>query len=105
MPPDPGPAAARRAVSPLDHRIGAVTSYDVDTLWAYRDRGVLDEPHAHLVDQHRKLVTAESGVFFYRTFLNRLPAVSFPSTALSSRIDRTVDPLEEAAARDAAARR
>ncbi|MBT2509236.1 hypothetical protein J7I98_25810 [Streptomyces sp. ISL-98] len=107
MPPDPAPAAVRRAVSPLDHRIEAVTGHDVDTLWAYRDRGVLDEPHVHLVDQHRELAQAEIGVIFYLKLLNRLSSGEFPvDGALFERIDRTVDQLEEAAdVRDAAARR
>ncbi|RST11508.1 hypothetical protein E2C00_24425 [Streptomyces sp. WAC05374] len=105
MPPDPAPAAVRRAVSPLDHRIEAVTGHDVDTLWAYRDRGVLDEPHAHLVDRHRELARAETGVTFYRVLLHRLSSGEFPvDGALFARIDRTVDQLEEAATvRDAAA--
>ncbi|AWK11634.1 hypothetical protein DDQ41_25000 [Streptomyces spongiicola] len=107
MPPDPAPAAARRAVSPLDHRIEAVTGLDVDTLWAYRDRGVLDEAHAHLVDRHRELTQAETGVTFYRVLLHRLSNGEFPvDSALLTRIDRTVDQLEEAAtARDAAVRK
>ncbi len=107
MPPDPAPEAARRAVSPLDHRIEAVTGHDVETLWAYRDRGVLDEPHARLVDRHRELASAQTGVIFYRTLLHRLVSGEFPvGNALLERIDRTVDQLEEAAtARDSAARR
>ncbi|MER0445765.1 hypothetical protein ABR738_14545 [Streptomyces sp. Edi4] len=107
MPPDPAPAAARRAVSPLDHRIEAVTGHDVDTLWAYRDRGVLDAPHARLVDRHRELASAQTSVIFYRTLLHRLASGEFPvDNALLERIDRTVDQLEEAAtAHDSAARR
>ncbi|GAU70727.1 hypothetical protein SSP35_22_00300 [Streptomyces sp. NBRC 110611] len=107
MPPDPAPAAARREVSPLDHRIEAVTGHDVDTLWAHRDRGVLEEPHAQLVDLHRELARAETGVTFYRTLLHRLASGEFPvDGALLERIDRTVDQLEEAASeRDAVARR
>ncbi|MET9507704.1 hypothetical protein ABZX62_04345 [Streptomyces flavidovirens] len=106
MPPDPAPAD-RRVVSPLDHRIEAVTGHDVDTLWAYRVRGVLDEPHAHLVDQHCELVRAETGVTFYRVLLHRLSSGEFAvDSALFARIDRTVDQLEEAAtARDAAVRK
>jgi hypothetical protein len=102
---EPAPAAARRAVSPLDHRIEAVTGHDIDTLWAYRDRGILDEPHAQLVDQHRALANAQTGVTFYLKLLNRLSSGEFPvDGALFVRIDRTVDQLEEATdARDAAA--
>lgn len=107
MPPDPAPAAVRRVVSPLDHRIEAVTGHDVDTLWTRRDRGLLDEPHALLVDRHRELAQAETGVTFYRTLLHRLSSGEFSvDAALFVRINRTVDQLEEAAdARDAAARR
>ncbi|MFF2567307.1 hypothetical protein [Streptomyces sp. NPDC058084] len=100
------PASARRAVSPLDQRIEAVTGHDTDTLWAHRDSGLLDEPHARLVDQHRELVQAETGVTFYRTLLHRLSSGEFPvDAALLARIGRTVDQLKEAAVvRDAAAR-
>ncbi|WP_406391089.1 hypothetical protein OG806_06945 [Streptomyces sp. NBC_00882] len=106
MSPEPTPAPARRAVSPLDHRLEAVTGHDIDTLWAYRDRGVLDEPHAHLVDQHRELAKTQTGVTFYRRLLNRLSSGEFDvDDALFTRIDRTVDQLEEASdARDAAVR-
>ncbi|MFF5757368.1 hypothetical protein [Streptomyces longwoodensis] len=106
MPPEPTPAPARRAVSPLDHRLEAVTGHDIDTLWAYRDRGVLDEPHAHLVDQHRELAKTQTAVTFYLRLLNRLSSGEFDvDDALFTRIDRTVDQLEEASdARDAAAR-
>jgi hypothetical protein len=104
---DSAPAAARRAVSSLDSRIEAATGHDVDTLWAHRDRGVLDEPHSGLVDRHRELAQAETGVTFYRTLLNRLSSGEFPmDAALFSRIDRTVDQLRDAAGvRDAAVRR
>ncbi|MFE2263551.1 hypothetical protein [Streptomyces griseosporeus] len=107
MPPDPAPTAARRAVSPLDPRIEAATGHDVDTLWAHRDRGILDQEHTELVDRYRELARAEAGVTFYRTLLHRLSSGEFPvDAALFERIDRTVDQLEEAAAsRDAAMRR
>ncbi|MEU0204333.1 MULTISPECIES: hypothetical protein [unclassified Streptomyces] len=107
MPPEPASALARRAVSPLDHRLEAVTGHDIDTLWAYRDRGVLDEPHAHLVDRHRELAKTQTGVTFYLRLLNRLSSGEFDvDDALFTRINRTVDQLEEAAtARDAAARK
>ncbi|MFK0113876.1 hypothetical protein [Streptomyces sp. NPDC091217] len=106
MPPEPALPAARRTVSPLDHHIEAVTGHDIDTLWDFRDRGVLDEPHAHLVDRHRELATAQTGVTFYLRLLNRLSSGEFHvDDALFTRIDRTVDQLEEAAdARDAAVR-
>ncbi|MHA5054189.1 hypothetical protein [Streptomyces sp. SD15] len=107
MPPHPAPTPTLRAVSPLDHRLEAATGHDIDTLWAYRDRGVLDESHAHLVDRHRELATAQAGVIFYLRLLNRLSSGEFDvDGALFTRIDRTVDQLEEAAdARDAAARK
>ncbi|MEV6807750.1 hypothetical protein [Streptomyces sp. NPDC051132] len=104
MPSEPEPTAVRRAVSQLDPRIEAATGHDVDTLWAHRDRAVLDEAHTELVDRHRELAQAETGVTFYRTLLHRLSSGEFPvDAALFERIDRTVDQLEEAAAaRDAA---
>ncbi|MFD4559795.1 hypothetical protein ACFWP5_36690 [Streptomyces sp. NPDC058469] len=107
MPPEPAPPPARRAVSPLDHRIEAVTGHDIDTLWAYRDRGVLDKPHAQLVDQHRELAKTQTGVTFYLRLLHRLSSGEFDvDDALLARIDRTVDQLEDATdARDAAARK
>lgn len=104
MPPEPAPV--RRPVSQLDDRIEAVTGQDADTLWALRDRGVLDAALALLVDRHRELARAETGVTFYRTLLHRLAGGEFPvDGALLERIDRTVDQLEEAATeRDGAAR-
>ncbi|MEU6470158.1 hypothetical protein ABZ927_36410 [Streptomyces massasporeus] len=106
MPPEPAPAPSRRAVSPLDHRLEAATGHDIDTLWAYRDRGVLDEQRAQLVDRHRKLAKTQTGVIFHLRLLNRLSNGEFEvDGALFTRIDRTVDQLEEAAdARDTAAR-
>ncbi|MFE6031488.1 hypothetical protein [Streptomyces niveus] len=107
MPPDPEPENAPRAVSSLDYRIRAVTGHDTDTLWSLRDRGLLDEPHADLVDRHRELAAAETRLIFCRTLLHRLAGGEFPvEAALFESIDRTVDQLEEAAdTRDAAARR
>jgi hypothetical protein len=106
MPLEPAPAPGRRAVSPLDHRIEAVTGHDIDTLWAFRDRGVLGEPHARLVDRHRELAKTQTGVTFYLRLLHRLSSGEFDvDDALFTRMDRTVDQLEDAAdARDAAAR-
>ncbi|MGV9967652.1 hypothetical protein ACWDU3_27500 [Streptomyces olivaceus] len=106
MPPQPAPSA-RRAVTQLDHRLEAVTGHDIDTLWTYRDRGVLDEPHAQLVDRHRTLANAQIGVTFQLKLLTRLTSGEFPvDDALFARLDRTVDQLEEAAsARDAAAQK
>ncbi|MEU2263892.1 hypothetical protein ABZ557_27290 [Streptomyces sp. NPDC019645] len=98
MPPDPAPAVARRAVSALDDRIEVATGHDIDTLWAHRDRGVLDKSHAHLVDLHRRLAQTEAGVTFYRTLLHRLASGEFPvDSALFERIDRTIGQLGKAA--------
>ncbi|MDX2825771.1 hypothetical protein PV416_33055 [Streptomyces ipomoeae] len=107
MPPDPAPGTTRRAISPLDRRVETATGHDIDTLWAYRDRGVLDEPHARLVDLHRELAKAESSVIFHRQLLNRLTSGEFPvDSALLARIDRAAHQLEEAAGeRDAATAR
>ncbi|KUN02134.1 hypothetical protein AQI95_29120 [Streptomyces yokosukanensis] len=107
MSPDPAPTAVRRAVSPLDERLEAVTGRDVDALWAHRDRGILDEPYTRLVDLHRELVQAETAVTFYRTHLHRLSSGEFPvDGAWFARVGRIVDQLEEAAGeREAAARR
>ncbi|MFJ5265500.1 hypothetical protein ACIQAC_34040 [Streptomyces sp. NPDC088387] len=106
MPPEPAPSPTRRALSPLDHRLEAVTGHNIDTLWSYRDRGVLDEPHTRLVDRHRELAETQTRVTFSLRLLNRLSSGEFDvDDALFTRIDRTVGQLEEAAgARDAAAR-
>ncbi|MGY9065354.1 hypothetical protein [Streptomyces sp. CAS3] len=107
MPAEPAPGPTRRALSPLDHRIEAVTGHDIGTLWTYRDRGVLDEPHAHLVDRHRELAQSQRGVTFYLRLLNRLSSGEFEvDEALFTRIDRALGQLENAAeTRDAAARK
>ncbi|MFD6434521.1 hypothetical protein [Streptomyces venezuelae] len=107
MPQEPTPVPARRAVSPLDHRLEAVTGHDIDTPWAYRDRGVLDESHARLVDRHRELAKTQTDVTFYLKLLNCLSSGEFDvDDALFTRIDRTVDQLEDATtARDAAAQK
>ncbi|MER6331350.1 hypothetical protein ABT298_18885 [Streptomyces sp. NPDC001034] len=105
MPPQPAPTPARRVLTQLDHRIEAVTGHDIDTLWTYRDRGVLDDQHAQLVDRHGELAKAQTSVTFYLRLLGRLSSGEFDvDSALFMRIDRTVDQLQEAAAtRDAAA--
>ncbi|AZS87206.1 hypothetical protein ELQ87_25410 [Streptomyces griseoviridis] len=107
MPPQPAPTLTRRAVTQLDHRIEAATGHEIDILWTYRDRGALDEPHAQLVDRHRTLSNAQTGVTFYLKLLNRLTSGEFPvDGALFVRIDRTVEQLEEATStRDAAAQK
>ncbi|WP_432141078.1 hypothetical protein [Streptomyces sp. bgisy084] len=105
MPPDPAPESARRAVPQLDHRIESSTGHDVDALRAHRDRGVLDEQHAGLVDRHCELAQAENAVTFYRTLLHRLTSGEFPvDVALFARIKSAVEQLQNAAdKRDAAA--
>ncbi|MYU06124.1 hypothetical protein GTY81_20035 [Streptomyces sp. SID8366] len=106
MPPEPAPTPTRRAFSPLDHRLEAATGHDIDTLWTYRDRDVLDEQHALLIDRHRELAKAQTGVTFYLRLLHRLSNGEFDvNGALFTRIDRTLGQLENATdARDAAAR-
>ncbi|SFY48677.1 hypothetical protein [Streptomyces sp. F-1] len=106
MPPQPAPTPARRVLTQLDHRIEAVTGHDIDTLWTYRDRGVLDDQHAQVVDRHGELAKAQTSVTFYLRLLSRLSSGEFDvDSALFTRIDRTVDQLQEAAAtRDAAAK-
>ncbi|WSQ12919.1 hypothetical protein OG604_36995 [Streptomyces sp. NBC_01231] len=107
MPSDPALGTARRVLGALDHRVEAATGHEVDTLWAHRDSGILDETHARLVDLHRELAQAETSVTFHRTLLHRLSSGEFPvDSALFTRIHRTVDQLEQAAGeRDAAATR
>ncbi|MET9567457.1 hypothetical protein [Streptomyces tauricus] len=99
------PAPARRVMSLLDHRIEAVTGRNTDTLWAHRDRGLLDEEHAALVDRHRELVQAETVLTFHRVLLNRLTSGEFPvDAALFLAIERTVGQMKQAAdTRDASA--
>ncbi|MFJ9033647.1 hypothetical protein ACIRQP_35115 [Streptomyces sp. NPDC102274] len=93
------PAQAQKALTSLDHRIEAAVGHSIDTLWKQRDREILDEPRARLVDAHRDLVQAETSVTFYRTLLHRLASGEYPvDAALFTRIDRTVGQLEEAAA-------
>ncbi|MEU9537037.1 hypothetical protein AB0D00_32740 [Streptomyces sp. NPDC048213] len=106
MPPEPTPTPPRRAVSPLDHRLEAATGHDIDSLGAYRDRGVLDEAHAHLVYQHREVAEAQRGVVLHLRLLHRLSSGDFDvNESLFARIERTADQLEQAsAARDATAR-
>ncbi|MFJ4800843.1 hypothetical protein [Streptomyces murinus] len=107
MPAEPAPAPTRRALSPFDQRIEAATGHGIDTLWTYRDRGVLDEPHVQLVDRHRELAQSQRGVTFYLRLLNRLSSGEFEvDDALFARIDRALGQLENARdTRDAAARK
>ncbi|MFE9686784.1 hypothetical protein [Streptomyces sp. NPDC006285] len=106
MSPDLPPTPAQYVMSLLDHRIEIVTGRNTGTLWAHRDRGLLNEEHAALVDRHRELVQAETDLTFYRVLLNRLTSGEFPlDAALFLRIERTVEQIEQAAdARDAVAR-
>ncbi|MER6190253.1 hypothetical protein [Streptomyces cyaneofuscatus] len=94
-------------LSSLDRRIEAATGDDIDTLWARRDRGALDEPEARLVDMHRQLVDATTGVTFYRVMLHRLASGEHPvDGAFFESLERTIGQLREAAdVRDGRARR
>ncbi|AUH40509.1 hypothetical protein [Streptomyces sp. CMB-StM0423] len=105
MPGNPG--SGREAESPLADRIEAVTGHGPAALRAYRNRGLLDEPHARLVDEHDALARAGAGVDLYLRVLHRLADGALPvDDALLTRIDRTVAALKNAAAaRDGAARR
>ncbi|MGW5679816.1 hypothetical protein ACWEV4_32865 [Streptomyces sp. NPDC003860] len=91
--------AVMKALTDLDHRIEKATGRSVDTLWGQRDRGLLDGPLAALVDAHRALAQAETGVVFHRVLLHRLTSGEYPvDRALLGRIDRTADQLEDAVA-------
>ncbi|MGW4441954.1 hypothetical protein [Streptomyces sp. NPDC004682] len=106
MSPDPAPSTGRRAISPLDRRIEAATGHDVETLWAFRNRGVLGEALAHLVDQHSAMAKSEAGVTYHRQLLNRLSSGELPvDDALLGRITRTVEQLADAADTHSAATR
>ncbi|MYT96592.1 MULTISPECIES: hypothetical protein [unclassified Streptomyces] len=94
----PRNAPVKKALTQLDHRIEAAVGHSIERLWQHRDRGLLDEQHAHLVDEHRLLVQAETNVTFYRSQLNSLSSGQYPvDGALFERIERTVDLLEDAA--------
>ncbi|MFE4664557.1 hypothetical protein ACFRI7_11675 [Streptomyces sp. NPDC056716] len=81
------------ALTRIDERIEAVAG-SVDDLWELRDEGVLDEPLAALVDAHRALAEAETGLTFHRVLLHRLTSGEYPVDAvLLDRINRTVDQL------------
>ncbi|MFF0448046.1 hypothetical protein ACFYT4_16825 [Streptomyces sp. NPDC004609] len=91
--------AVTKALTDLDHRIEVATGRSVDTLWDQRDRGLVDGPLAAMVDAHRALAQAETGVTFHRVLLHRLTSGEYPvDGALLERIDRTVDQLKEAVA-------
>ncbi|MFW6724200.1 hypothetical protein ACHZ98_29430 [Streptomyces sp. MAR4 CNY-716] len=107
MPAQPAPDNRRGEQPPLEERIKAVTGHDIAALLVHRNRGVLDEPHARLVDEHRALARAAASVTLYLRVLHRLADGQLPvDDALLARTDRTVAALEHAtAARDAAARR
>ncbi|MEE1797378.1 hypothetical protein PUR57_01515 [Streptomyces sp. JV176] len=87
-------------ISTLDHRVEATTGYDIDTLWSRADRGLLDEPHTHLVELHRALTSAGITITFQRGVLNQLSSGEFPvDQSLLKRIDITVAGLKEDLAR------
>ncbi|ALO96716.1 hypothetical protein SHL15_5652 [Streptomyces hygroscopicus subsp. limoneus] len=91
-------APVKKALTQLDHRIEAAVGHSIDRLWQHRDRDLLDEQHAHLVDAHRALVQAETNVTFYRSQLHSLSSGEYPvDGALFERIGWTVGLLEEAA--------
>jgi hypothetical protein len=92
-----------RALTPLDQRIEAATGHSIEILWQHHERGLLDEPTSRVVDAHRDLAKAVTGVTFHRVLLARLASGEFEvDAALFTRIDRTVDQLRGAAAtRDA----
>ncbi|MEV0259394.1 hypothetical protein AB0H82_34720 [Streptomyces sp. NPDC050732] len=94
----PRNTTVKKALTQLDHRIEAAVGHSIDRLWQHRDRDLLDEQHAHLVDAHRALVQAETNVTFYRSQLNSLSSGQYPvDNVLFERIDRTVGLLERAA--------
>ena len=93
------PPFASRSRTALDDRIESATGRTVDELWKHRDRGLLDEDQARLVDTHRALVQGETAVSFHRNLLQRLASGEFPvDQALFDLIDRTVGQLRDAAA-------
>ncbi|MGK4906448.1 hypothetical protein [Streptomyces albus] len=96
--------SSARAVTRLDHRVEAATGQDIDTLWAYRDRDVLDERRSRLVDAHRLLSDAEGAVVFHRALIHRISGGDLAvDEHLLDRIGRTLGHLRAAAAaRDAA---
>ncbi|MCX5278403.1 hypothetical protein [Streptomyces virginiae] len=88
-----------RAPTGLDYRVEAITGHDIDSLWTYHDRGLLDEPLRRLTEAHRTLSDAERGVTFNQTLLQRLASGDLPlDQGLFARIERTVAHLKAAAA-------
>ncbi|MEV6730702.1 hypothetical protein [Streptomyces sp. NPDC051364] len=88
-----------RAPTGLDHRVEAITGHDLDSLWTYHDRGLLDEPLRRLTEAHRTLSDAERGVTFNQTLLQRLASGDLPlDQGLFTRIERTVAQLKDVAA-------
>ncbi|MFI1652776.1 hypothetical protein ACH4XT_38405 [Streptomyces avidinii] len=98
MPPST-PLGARKALTGLDDRIEAATGTTVDALWEHLDRGLLDEPIAHLVRAHRVLAKAHTDLTFHRTLLQRLASGEFElDPALLARVDRVVGQIKETVA-------
>lgn len=94
----PRNAPVKKALTQLDYRIEAAVGHSIDRLWQHRDRDLLNDPLTVLVDAHRALVEAETGVTFYRSQLNSLSSGAYPvDGALFERIGRTVGLLEDAA--------
>ncbi|MER6516663.1 hypothetical protein ABT246_07300 [Streptomyces sp. NPDC001553] len=95
------PSTTQPANAPtgIDHRVATVTGHDIDSLWTYHDRGLLDEPLRRLAEAHRALSDAERGVTFNLTRLQRLASGDLPfDQALFTRIERTVAQLKDATA-------
>ncbi|MFD8978633.1 hypothetical protein [Streptomyces sp. NPDC059564] len=88
-----------RTPTDLDHRVEESSGHDIDSLWTYHDRGLLDEPLHQLTEAHRALADAERSVTFNQNRLQRLASGDLPfDQALFTRIERAVAQLKEAAA-------
>ncbi|MCY0933811.1 hypothetical protein [Streptomyces sp. H34-S4] len=93
----PSTTPPANAPTSIDHRVETVTGHDIDSLWTYLDRGLLDEPLRRLAEAHRALSDAERGVTFNRTRLQRLASGDLPfDQGLFTRIERTVAQLKDA---------
>lgn len=93
------PPAISRSRTALDDRIERATGRTVEELGKHRDRGLLDEAQAVLVDTHRALVQGETAVSFHLTHLQRLSSGQLPvDQLLFDRIERTIGHLKNAAA-------
>jgi hypothetical protein len=92
----PVPPPHQALLTPLDQRIEAATGHSIDRLCQHHERGLLDEPTSSVVDAHRDLAKAVTGVTFHRVLLARLASGEFDvDAALFARIERTVAQLRE----------